>query len=91
MMYYNNGVFPYLPKDIKYLDLGVGNLKDGDTMTVEVTNISFEPDKDEEGKDIRVSYDDQNRFAKDENGDFTMWNIVFHLGEVVEKDLRKDR
>ena len=24
-------------------------------------------------------------------GDFTLWNIVFHLGEIVKKDLKKDR
>ena len=90
-MYYNDGVFPYFPKDIWYLDLAVGYNKDRDTMTVEVTDISFEPGKDKEGNTIRVSFDDQNKFTKDENGNFTMWNIVFHLGEVVKKDLKKDR
>lgn len=48
-MYYNDGVFPYVPKEIEYLDLAVGYNKDRDTMTVEVTDISFEPGKDKEG------------------------------------------
>lgn len=89
-MYYNDGVFPYLPKDIKYLDFAV-NQNDRETMTVEVTNISFEPSKDKDGNTVRISFDDQKRSAKDENGEFTMWNIVFHLGEIVEKDLKSER
>ncbi len=88
-MYYNDGVFPYLPKDIAYLD--VVNTKDGNTMTVEVTDISFEPSKDKEGNAAVISYDEEGRPYKDEQGDFTIWNIVFHLGEIVEKDLRKER
>jgi len=90
-MYYNDGVFPYAPKEIEYLDLAVGYNKDRDTMTVEVTDISFEPGKDKKGEVIRVSLDEEGGFVKDENGDFTMWNIVFHLGEIVKRDLRKDR
>lgn len=39
---YNDGRFPFLPKDIKYLDLAVGYAKDRDTATVEVTGITFE-------------------------------------------------
>lgn len=38
-----------------------------------------------------VSYDEEGKPYKDENGEFTLWNIVFHLGKVVEKDLMKDR
>ena len=83
IMYYNNGVYPYAAKDIWYLDLAVGHAKDRNTMTVVVEDISFEPEKDEGGGDARVSFDQQDRPYKDANGDFTMWNIVFHLGEVV--------
>lgn len=90
-MYYNNGVFPYVPKDIWYLDLAVGYKKDRDTMTVEVTDISFEPGKVKEGDIAVVSYDEEGKPYKDENGEFTMWNIVFHLGEIVEKDLKVNR
>ena len=91
IMYYNNGVFPYIPKDIRYLNLGVGYHEDRDTMTVEVVDISFEPNKDEEGNVIRVSYEEAGEPIRDEEGDFTIWNIVFHLGEIVERDLKLNR
>ena len=83
LMYYNHGVFPYLPKDIKYLDFSV-NQNDRETMTVEVTNISFEPEKDEWGNDVRLSFDQGDVPVRDASGNFTVWNIVLHLGEVVE-------
>ena len=90
-MYYNDGVFPYIPKGIWYLDLAVGYNKDRDAMTVEVVDISFEPGKDRDGNIALVSYDEEGKPYRDDNGEFTMWNIVFHLGEVVEKDLRSNR
>lgn len=90
-MYYNDGVFPYIPKEIQYLDLAVGYNKDRDTMTVEVTDISFEPSKDKEGNAAVISYDEEGRPYKDENGEFTIWQVVFHLGDVVGKDLRRER
>lgn len=90
-MYYNDGVFPYIPKEIYYLDLAVGYNKDRDTMTVEVIDISFEPAKDKKGNMILVSFDEEGKPYKDVNGNFTIWNIVFHLGEIVKKDLKKDR
>ncbi len=40
IMYFNEGVFPYMPKKINYLDLAVGYNKERETMTVEVTDIS---------------------------------------------------
>ena len=40
-MYYNDGVFPYAPKKIEYLDLSVGYNKDRDTMTVEVSRYQL--------------------------------------------------
>lgn len=39
---YNNGHFPFVPKDYKYLFLAVGYAKVRDTAIVEVTDISFE-------------------------------------------------
>ena len=89
--YYNDGVFPFIPKNITRLDLGVGYQKDRDTMTVEVTDISFEPGKNKEGNVARISFDEEDKPSKDMNGDFTIWNIVFHLGEVVERDLKGEK
>ena len=83
-MFYNDGVFPYIPKDIKYLDLAVGYRKQRDRMTVEVVDITFEPGKDKEGNIALVSYNKEGKPYKDENGEFTLWNIVFHLGEIVD-------
>lgn len=40
---YNNGNFPFLPKQYKYLNLVVGYAKERDTAIVEVTGYSFEP------------------------------------------------
>ena len=77
-MYYNDGVFPYIPKEIYYLDLAVGYNKDRDTMTVEVTDISFEPGNDKEGNMILFSLDEEGKPHKDAHGNFTLWNIVFH-------------
>ena len=83
-MFYNKGVFPYIPKEIAYLDLAVGYRKQRDRMLVEVVDISFEPGKDTEGNIALVSYNKEGKPYKDENGEFTLWNIVFHLGEIVD-------
>ena len=40
---YNNGNFPFLPKEYKYLYLAVGYAKERDTALVEVTGFSFQP------------------------------------------------
>lgn len=40
---YNNGNFPFLPKEYKYLYLAVGYAKERDTALVEVTGYSFQP------------------------------------------------
>jgi len=41
---YNNGNFPFLPRDFKYLRLAVGYAKNRDTAIVEVKGFSFESD-----------------------------------------------
>ncbi len=66
---YNNGNFPFMPKEYKYLYLAVGYAKERDTATVEVKGFSFEPDK------IRANL-------------YAFWVIAFHLGEVVEVNLK---
>lgn len=40
---YNNGNFPFLPKEYKYLYLAVGYAKERDTALVEITGFSFQP------------------------------------------------
>ncbi len=83
IMYYNDGMYPYAAKDIWYLDVAVGYAKDRDMLTVVVEDISFEPEKDEWGNDVRLSFDQGDVPVRDANGNFTVWYIVFHLGEVV--------
>ena len=41
---YNNGNFPFLPKQYKYLYLAVGYAKERDTALVEVTGFKFNPE-----------------------------------------------
>lgn len=89
-MIYNNGLYPYIPTDYKFLDLAVGYKKDRDTMTIAVEGIHFEPMITKFGKEARFS-DDGERMRIDDNGDFCIWQIVYTLGEIVETDLRKDR
>ena len=84
IMMYNNGVYPFCPKEYKYLNLAVGYEKERDTATVEVTDISFEQAKDKNGNFVRFFWDEENGFRADNNGDSTMWNIVYHLGNVIE-------
>lgn len=65
---YNNGQFPFIAKQYKYLALAVGYAKDRDTATVEVKDITFQPG--------RIRGTGENRF--------TWWIATFHLGKVVE-------
>lgn len=91
IMMYNNGVYPFFPIEYKFLNLAVGYGKDRDTAVVEVTDISFELAKDKNGKIVRFFWDEENGFRADENGDSAIWNIVYHLGDVVEKNLKSER
>ncbi|MCQ2110182.1 MAG: ASCH domain-containing protein [Bacteroidaceae bacterium] len=81
---YNNGKCPLVPKQsIKYLNLAVGYNKVRDTALVQVTDITFETLKEKNGDEIRFNPD--GKPATD--GVLTFWVAVFHLGEVVEKNI----
>lgn len=67
---YNNGRFPFMPRQYKYLYLAVGYAKERDTCLVEVLDYTFEP------KMIRYDRDGRPCFA--------FWLIVFHLGSVYD-------
>lgn len=88
IMIWNNGVYPYDPIRYQYLSLAVGYNKERDTALVEVTDISFEPMPNREGKPARF-HDDGERLMLDDNGELCAWQIVYHLGKVVELH-RKD-
>lgn len=83
---YNNGIYPYFPKEtIKYLNLAVGYQKQRDTAIVEVIGAHFEPHYNKDGKAICFSYNPSDGSDRpDPNGPISYWQIVFHLGKVVE-------
>lgn len=84
IMMYNGGVYPFIPIEYNYLYLAVGYEKERDTAKVEVTNITFEIAKDKNGKEVRFFWDEENGLRVDENGDSAMWNVVYHLGKIIE-------
>ena len=80
---WNNGVYPLIPNDNhKYLHLAVGYNKERDEALVEITNVSFEPFSDEDGKPFRFDEEDGKAF-RCENGRLCFWNIVYHLGKIL--------
>ena len=80
---WNNGVYPFFPKDLKYLSLAVGYAKELDTALVEVTDITFRPLSGNDGKPVRF-HDDGENVAVDPNGELCLWETVFHLGKIVD-------
>ena len=81
---WNNGVYPYYPKDnLKYLSLAVGYAKEHDTALVEVIGITFQPLTGKDGKPAHF-HDDGENAALDPNGELCFWEAVFHLGNIVE-------
>ncbi|HBG41561.1 ASCH domain-containing protein [Limibacterium fermenti] len=84
IMAYNEGNYPFVPVDYKFLHLAVGYAKERDSALVEVENISFEIAKDKKGNDARFFWDEQNGVTIDSEGDLAIWNIVYHLGKVLE-------
>ena len=59
----------------------MGYNKDRDTMVVEVVDITFEALKNQDGTPVR--YDANGNDCDD--GEFAVWGVVYHLGEVVER------
>lgn len=66
---YNDGKFPFLPRQYKYLNLAVGYAKERDTAIVEVTGFSFTP----------------HMIRNDKHGNpcYAFWTINIHLGQVI--------
>jgi hypothetical protein len=82
LLVYNNGVYPYMPKEIKFLNLAVGYAKDRDKATIEVKNITFEPVLKKDGTNaIFIAGEEDIIF--DDNGNLCFWQIVYHLGKKV--------
>ncbi|MDD2299191.1 MAG: ASCH domain-containing protein [Fermentimonas sp.] len=80
---YNNGIYPYIPISYKYLSMISGLTGEGDILIVEVNDITFEPVLQKNGYPIRFNIID-GEFKPCKNGNHCFWNIVYHLGKVVE-------
>lgn len=82
---WNEGVYPFVPKDIQYLKLAAGYNKQRDTALVQVTGYTFYPLFAPDGTIFRMADDAEGHPVRDENGNQCFWEIVFHLGEVIVK------
>lgn len=83
---WNNGVYQYVPKDAhQFLSLAVGYAQERDTAIVEIDDITFEPLTNKQGNPARARVDEvTGECIVDDNGQLCLWQIVYHLGEVVE-------
>ena len=83
-----DGKFPFFFRtDIQFLNLAVGYSKVRDTATVEVTDITPLIAVGKNGREMRMDLDANDNFVADPKGRFCMWQAVFHLGKVVEKNI----
>lgn len=86
--YCNDEKFPYFFRDdIKFLNLAVGYNKVRDTATVEVVDITAEIGKNPKGQLLRFDLDEQGGFHLNSKGKFCIWQAVFHLGKIIEKNI----
>lgn len=88
LMACKDGKFPFLLRDdIKFLNLAVGYKKERDTATVEVTSVAPQIGKNAKGQELRFDLDNDDKPIFNSNGNFCVWQAVFHLGKIVEKVL----
>ncbi len=83
ILMWNNGNYPYIPREYKYLHLAVGYAKERDEAIVEVSGIRFMPAEKEDGSSMRLTVKD-NTLYPDENGELCDWIIAYKIGNVVE-------
>lgn len=85
IMAYNNGKYPFVPIEYRFLNLAVGYAKERDTAIVEVKNITFEIAKDKKGKECRFFWNEKTGdVTVSPDGDLAVWQVVYHLGKVIE-------
>lgn len=83
-----DGQFPFFfREDIKFLNLAVGYNKVRDTATVEVKSITPMIGKNPKGQELRFDFGDDGKPVMNPKGAFCIWQAVFHLGAVVEKNI----
>lgn len=76
---YNNGRYPFVPKNWDFIELSAGPVKDRKSIVVTITDISFEVARDSKGREIRFNWDEEGEIEADENGKSALWTIVYHL------------
>lgn len=81
---YNDGVYPFIAVDYKFLKLAVGCAKDRDEAIVEVVDITFEQMKLKDGSEARFDEID-GEFEANPDGRFAFWMVNYHLGEIIER------
>lgn len=95
---YNGGEYPFIPKNYEYIQFTVGYAKNRDTMLIEVEDISFEIAKDTQGRQIRFNWNqeeeqegEESGIIADPEGNFALWQIVYHLGKIIEVNKKDSR
>lgn len=93
---YNDGIFCFVPKEYKYLNLAVGYNKNRDTATIRLKGACFMPTRMRDDRILRYKFDtniepnenlsqeEYDEMIYDAEGDGTIWIIGYELGEVVE-------
>lgn len=83
-----NGKFPFKFKEsIKFLNLAVGYNNVRDSAIVEVVDITPLIGRNPKGQELRFDFDKEGKPVLNSHGAFCMWQAVFHLGKIVEKNI----
>lgn len=85
---YNNGVCPFVCREnLWYLNLAVGYNKVRDTALVQVLDMGFRVSERPDGTEARFTLDEEGEVLWTPDGEYCMWEVVFFLGDVVEKNI----
>lgn len=81
---YNGGHFPFVTYEYKFLNLAAGFGKERDSALVEVTGVTAEIEKDDDGHELIFALGDDEQPVMTPDGPAAFWLIVYHLGNVVD-------
>ncbi|MDH6355358.1 hypothetical protein M2132_001699 [Dysgonomonas sp. PH5-45] len=83
ILLYNEGTYPFLPTEYKFVTLATGSKINRKTMTVEVKDVSFFAATDSTEKVIRLKWSERIGFVPDNEGELASWFVVYHLGNRI--------
>lgn len=86
---YNNGVFPFIPIDYKYLRLQVGYSKNSSNGIARIKSITFDVKRDKQGHIIYYRYSSESDMIEDPDGDHVFWYIYYEIDRFIELNLRE--